>query len=74
MPVFDAIIYSWHARQRMKQRHIAAKDVELTLRIGEGRPGDDETWIYELDDIRVIVMEDGLVAHIVTVIRLRSRT
>lgn len=62
------------ADEAAPQRRIAAKDMELTLRIGEGRPGDDETWIYELDDIRVIVVEDGLIAHIVTVIRLRSRT
>ncbi|HWV35199.1 MAG TPA: DUF4258 domain-containing protein [Thermomicrobiales bacterium] len=75
MPIFDAIIYSWHARQRMKQRRIAAKDVELALRIGEGHPGDDGTWIYELGDIRVVIVDaDDATAHIVTVIRLRNRT
>ena len=76
MPIFDAIIYSWHARQRMKQRRIAAKDVELALRIGEGHPGDDGTWIYELGDIRVVIVDadDDSTAHIVTVIRMRNRT
>jgi urease accessory protein UreE len=72
MPVYDEITYSDHARQRMRKRRIGRDDVELVLRIGDGRAEEDGTWIYELDTLRVIVVERGTAAHVVTVIHLRS--
>lgn len=73
MPIFEHIEYTRHAMERMDERGISHADVELTLRIGEGRPGKRGTWIYELGSWRVVTMEVGNSARIITVVRLRGR-
>ena len=72
MPIFEPIDYTRHALQRMQERGIGRDDVELTLRIGEGRPGKQGTWIYELGKWRVITVELGETARVITVVRLRG--
>jgi peroxiredoxin len=72
MPVYNAITYSRHAEQRMRIRGLSRQDVELALRIGDGFPEDDGTYVYELDRIRVVIVERGAVAHVVTVIKMRK--
>lgn len=72
MPEYEVITYSQHATQRMRQRRISRPEVALVLRIGEGYPEDDGTWIYELGHIRVVIIERDNAAHVVTVIRLRK--
>jgi hypothetical protein len=74
MPVSDAITYSRHALQRMRQRRISRDDVELVLRIGEGVPEDDGTWTYQLDRLAVVIVEREGAAHVVTVMRMRKHT
>lgn len=73
MPVFDAITYTRHARERMDERRIRREDVELTLRTGEGRPGRHDTWIYESGRYRVVIAEEDGTALVLTVIRLRGK-
>lgn len=73
MPIFERIHYTEHALDRMRERGVSRADVELTLRIGEGRPGKHETWIYELGPWRVIVVEEVDSARVITVVRLRGR-
>ncbi|MGC4192113.1 MAG: DUF4258 domain-containing protein [Thermomicrobiales bacterium] len=73
MPVFDTIISTEHARERMADRRIRREDVEFTLRNGEGRPGKLGSWIYEAGRYRVVVIDDGGTARVLTVIRLRGR-
>ena len=74
MPVFDVITFSKHAERRMMKRRISRHEAELTLRIGTGFPEDDGTWIYELGQVRVVIVERGPAAHVVTVIQLRRHT
>ncbi len=42
--------------------------------IVEGYPEDDGTIVYELDHIRVAIVERGAAAHVVTVMRMRDHT
>lgn len=77
MSRFASISYTQHAIERIKQRRISENEVEVALGIGEGRPDDDGTWVYELRTIhrrglRVIVFEDGGVARVKTVMRMRK--
>ncbi len=72
MPIFERIDYSSHATKRMRRRHITEEDVEIVLRFGAGRPGEEETWIYELGHIRVVVVEYESSARVVTVVRLKG--
>ncbi len=74
MPVYEAITYSAHAVQRLRKRRIPREDVELVLRISEGTPEDDGTIDYELDHIRVVIVERGAAGHVVTVMRMRDHT
>jgi hypothetical protein len=74
VPIFETILYTRHALERMGERGIGRADVELTLRIGEGRPGKRDTWIYELGSWRVIIVEEKDSARVITVVRLRGRT
>jgi len=73
MPVFDAITYTRHARERMDERRIRREDVEFTLRTGEGRLGRHDTWIYESGRYRVVIAEEDGTALVLTVIRLRGK-
>ena len=72
MPVYESIEYTPHALTRMKDRRITKADVELTLRLGEGRPARRDKWFFELGHIRVVVVEFEQSARVVTVIRLRG--
>ena len=75
MPIYTAITYSWHAQRQMQRRRVHDTDVALVLRVGEGYPNDEEeAWIYEFGTLRVVVVERGDIAHVVTVIRLRKHT
>jgi hypothetical protein len=74
MPVFSNITYSKHVEQRLRKRRLSRPDVELVLRVGDGYPEDAGTRVYELDHIRVVIVERGTTAHVVTVIRMRSGT
>lgn len=74
MPEYSEITYSRHARTRIAKRHIPESDVSLVLRIGDGYPEDDGTWIYSLGHIRVVIVERDDTAHVVTVIRQRSES
>lgn len=74
MPAYETITYSRHAERRMRTRGLSRWDVELALRIGDGQLEDDGTWTYDLDRIRVVIVERGNTAHVVTVIRLRKHT
>ena len=58
----------------MRRRRFPRQDVELVLRVGEGVEEDDGTWVYELGNIRVVIVERGTTAHVVTIVRLRSHT
>lgn len=73
MPIFEQIRYTRHALERMDERRVSRADVELALRIGEGRPGKRGTWIYELGSWRVVAAEEDGSARIITVVRLRGR-
>lgn len=73
MPVFDKIVYTEHARERMAERRIRLEDVEFTLRNGEGRPGKAGSWIYESGRYRVAIAEEAGIARVLTVVRLRGR-
>jgi hypothetical protein len=73
MPLFDAIEYTWHARRQMQARRISEADVDLVLRVGEGRPGRHGKWIFELGHVRVVVVEYEGSARIITVVRLRGQ-
>lgn len=73
MPIYDHIDYTLHAVDQMKSRRFTEADVELVLRLGEGRPGRRGKWIFELGNIRVVVVEYESSARIITVIRLRGR-
>jgi hypothetical protein len=73
VPLFEHITYTQHASDRMVERGISRDDVELMLRIGEGRPGKRGIWLYELGAWRVVTMEADGSARIITVIRLRGR-
>jgi hypothetical protein len=57
----------------MDERGIRRDDVELTLRIGEGRPGKRGTWVDELGALRIITVESNDSARVITVLRLRGR-
>ncbi len=72
MPVFENVDYSVHAPRRMRRRRISKEDIEIVLRFGEGRPGEEETWIHELGHIRAVVVEYGSSARVVTVVRLKG--
>lgn len=74
MPEFRDITYSRHALRRMQQRRISRGEVALVLRIGEGYADEDDSWIYELGKIRVVITERNDVAHVITVIRLRKQS
>lgn len=75
MPSYDAITYSWHAVQRMKQRRITAQDVELILRIGEGQyDEDDGTWTYTLGTLAVVIVDWDATVHVITAMRRKSHT
>lgn len=73
MPQYEMIGYTRHALARMAQRRIRHEDVELTLGIGDGRPGKRGTWVFEAGSIRVIVREHAHTATVITVIRLRGK-
>lgn len=73
MPAFERIEYTRHARERMEERRIRPEDVELTLRTGDGRPGKDDSWMYEWGQYRVFITEHDGVALVLTVIRLQGR-
>jgi hypothetical protein len=79
VPEYDSLEFTQHARERMQERRISADDVELTLRLGEGRPGARDTWVYEMRSvsgagIRVVIKEMDVIARVITVIRLRRRS
>ncbi len=57
MPIFDGIVYTRHALDRMTQRRISREDVELTQRVGEGRPGTLGSWVYERGPYRVLTSQ-----------------
>jgi urease accessory protein UreE len=71
MTLYEHIDISVHAARRMRQRRISREDVEVVLRFGEGRPGEEDTWIYELGHIRVVVVEYESSARVDTVVRLK---
>ena len=73
MPIFEFVEYSTHAIERMRERRITRADVELVLRIAEGRPGESGTWVYERGHVRVIVAEHSTNAVVVTVVRLKGK-
>ena len=56
----------------MKSRRFTEVDVDLVLRLGEGRPGNRGKWVFELGHIRVVVVEYESSARIITVIRLKE--
>jgi hypothetical protein len=56
MPQYSAITYSGHAEQRMRRRRLSRQDVELVLRIGEWVEEDDGSWLYDLGNIRVVIV------------------
>lgn len=66
MPEYDSIEFTHHALERMQERRISREDVQLVLRLGEGRPGKRGTWLYEMRSgsgpgIRIVVKEFGRV-------------
>lgn len=73
MPIYETIAYTRHARERMDERRIHREDVELALRVGEGRPGKQGTWIFEAGPLRVIVREQNGTAIVITVMRLKGK-
>lgn len=73
-PVYDEITYSEHAVRRMRKRRITRVDVELVLRLGEGFQEDDGTWLYELDQLIVVIVDRDVAAHVVTVMRKRRHS
>lgn len=73
MPQYDAIDYTDHALRRMARRGMQPEDVELVLRQGEGRPGPQGSWLFELGRWRVAVIESGNTARVLTVIRLKGK-
>lgn len=73
MPRFTRIVYTQHARQRMEERRITHEDVDLTPHTGEGRPGRQDTWLYERGRYRVAVRDVDGAALVLTVIRLRGK-
>jgi hypothetical protein len=73
MSLFDRIAYSSNARMRMRQRRLAPEDVALVLRIGDGYEDDDGTWVYEFGRIRVVILDRGHEAYVITVMKLKGR-
>lgn len=73
MPVFEKIGYTQHARGRMNERRIGRKDDEFTWRTGDGRPGKQDSRIYESGRYRVVVTEGHGTARVFTVVRLRGQ-
>ena len=73
MPIFEKIVYTTHALDRMDERRIRREDVEFTLRNGEGRPGKPGSWIVESSRYRIVFAEDGATARTLTVVRLRGK-
>lgn len=74
--------YSFHALERMSERHVTQQDVLETLQFGQKRPGKNDLRIaeHELDSgIRLrVIYDDGIrngsrFVRIVTVIYLGSR-
>lgn len=74
MPIYESIEYTPHAVDQMRSRRFTEADVDLVLRRGEGRPGRRGKWIFELGNIRVVVVEYKSSARIITVIRLRGKS
>jgi hypothetical protein len=74
VPEYESIEYTWHALEQMRTRRIDYVTVELVLRHGEGRPGRHGKWIFELSNTRVVVVEFGSSARIITVIRLKGKS
>ncbi|HWK80136.1 MAG TPA: DUF4258 domain-containing protein [Thermomicrobiales bacterium] len=73
MPIFDKIVYTIHAQERMAERRIRHDDVEFALRHGEGRPGKSGSWIIESGRYRIVIVEEGTTARVLTVVRLRGK-
>jgi hypothetical protein len=74
VPIFDRITYSSHASLRMRQRRVSADDVALVLRIGEGYEDEYGSWVYQLGRFRVVVLDQGSEAHVITVIKLKGHS
>ncbi len=72
MPIFDSITYTMHVLERMRERSTSRIDAETDLQLGEGMPGEPETWMYEYGPIRVVVVEKDPSARIITVMRLQG--
>jgi Domain of unknown function (DUF4258) len=73
MPEFESVVYTVHARTRMRKRRIPESEVERVLRFGEGRPDRRGQWIYEFDGTRVVIVESQSIARVITVVRLRGK-
>lgn len=74
MPIFRAMTFSAHALLRMRERRISREDVAFVLDHGEGTFEEDGTWFFDLGTIRVVVVDWGDIAHVVTVLKLRKHT
>lgn len=79
MSRFVWVTFTNHALDRMKQRSISRDDVIAVLETGEGVLDEDGTWTYEMPtmhgrSIRVIVVDEGDSARVITVMRLRKST
>lgn len=73
MPIFEKIVYTSHAERRMRERHISKEDVEFVLRNGEGRPGEQGDWVFEAGRYRIVIVEKGATARVLTVIRRKGQ-
>jgi hypothetical protein len=79
MPRLAWVTYSDHALERMAQRRISRADVEAALEFGEGFVDEDDNLAFELRTvygwaIRVIVVDEGDTARVITAMRLRKAT
>lgn len=73
MPIFDKITYTKHAERRMRERRITREDVEFALRNGEGRPGEQDDWVFEVGRHRIVIVESENTARVLTVIRRKGK-
>ncbi len=73
VPIFDRIVFTRHAERRMRERHIREEDVAFVLRNADGRPGEGEDWIFEVGKYRIVIVEEGSTARVLTVIRRKGQ-
>lgn len=73
MPLFENITFTRHAERRMRERRIRRAEVEFVLLNGEGRAGEQNDWIFELGKYRIVIVEEGASARVLTVIRQKGQ-